>query len=599
MAFNYRKVKSASKEVKTRGPLLEKVILETMRTISDIVGGTLGPGGQPVLIERQEQDLSPIVTKDGVTVFRNLGFRDATAQVILESARDAAVRTATEAGDGTTTCTILSEAIVRLTYKFCKENPRMSPQRVVRKLMDIFQSHIEPTIRSLSTKAELADPDGKKMLHAVAKVSANGDIALADAVLNCFDLVGDGGNVTLTEFSGHTGYEVERIEGYPLPGVGFEDSCGKYQAKFINDPQHQRVFFEKPVFVVYHGQIRDIQSTVNLMEKVAHAWEHDGFSHNVVLVATGFSETVTAQLAFNFAQGGTINVVPMTIPPSPVAGGQLGVLEDICAFTGAKLLDQLSSPLETATIEDLGSFAKSFEMTRFRSTIFSKDGALSEDGVSQDPPNMFLVLEQVSRLDNLKLDAASDLDKSFFEERIGKLTGGIARLKIIGSSSGEMRERRDRAEDAVCAVRGAIQHGVLPGGGWTLLRLIKQLSTNEDPVISKVLCPALMSPVVRLLSNIGFQDSERNDIIKNIISNDSTDTFDAQESKFVNPFENGLLDSTPAVLEALRSSLSIASLLGTLGGAVVFPRDSVLEQQESTDTRNWMNDANEEIEREY
>lgn len=599
MAFNYRKIKSAAKEVQARGPVLEKKILDTMRIISDVVGGTLGPGGQPVLIERQEQDLPPIVTKDGVTVFRNLGFKDATAQVILEAARDAAVRTASEAGDGTTSATILSEAIVRLTHKFCKENPRVSPQRVVRKLMDVFQTTLEPRIKELSTKTDMSTPEGKKMLHAVAKVSGNGDMALADAVLQCFELVGDGGNVTLTEFNGHTGYDVERIEGYPLPGVGFEDSCGKYQAKFINDPQHQKAFFEKPVFVVYHGQIRDIQSTVNLMESVARAWEQQGFSHNVVVVSTGFSETVIAQLAFNFAQGGTINVLPLVVPPSPVPGGQLGILEDICAFTGAKLLDQLSAPLETATIDDLGTFCKSFEMTRFRSTIFSKDGNVGEDGETFDPPNMLQVLEQVSKLDNLKKDAASELDKSFFEERIGKLTGGIARLKIIGSSSGEMRERRDRAEDAVCAVRGAIQHGVLPAGGWTLLQLVKELSKSDDVVILKVLCPALMTPVLRLLSNIGFQDNERNEIIEKIQSSDRNTTFDALESKFVDPFKEGLLDSTPAVMEALRNSLSIASLLGTLGGAVVFPRDNMLEQQESSETRQWQKDANEEVEREF
>lgn len=599
MAFNYRKVKSAAKIIKTKGPELEKIVLDTMKTIADIVGGTLGPGGQPVLIERQEQDLPPIVTKDGVTVFRHLGFTDATAQVILENVRDGSARTASEAGDGTTTTAILSEAIVRLTHKFCKEHPKMSPQRVVRRLMNMFQNVLEPEIKRMSVKSNFATDEGRKMLHSVAKVSANGDTALADAVIKCFDLVGDGGNVTLTEFSGHTGYEVETIEGYPLPGVGFEDSCGKYQSKFINDQQRQRVFLEKPVFVVYHGQIRDIQCTVNLMEKIAQAWESRGFSHNVVLVATGFSETVIAQLAFNFAQGGTINVLPLVVQPSPVPGGQLGVLEDICAFTGASLLDQLHAPIETADIDCLGTFAKEFEMTRFRSTIFSKDGEVQEDGSVGDPPNTLLVLDQVSRIDSLKADAASELDKSFFEERVGKLTGGIARLKIIGSSSGEMRERRDRAEDAVCAVRGAIAHGVLPGGGWALLRLFKKLrQEHNDPIIEHVLCPALLAPVARLLGNIGYQD-ERNEIIEQLIRGTDNTVFDALDGKFVDAFEAGLLDSTPAVLEALRSSTSVSSLVGTLGGTVVYPRDNVLEQQESSDTKQWMKDANTELEREY
>ncbi len=595
MAISYGKVKSVGKEVKARGPALEKLILRTMETISTVVGGTLGPGGQPVLIERQEHDMAPIVTKDGVTVFRHMGFDDSTSQVILEAARDAAIRTANEAGDGTTTATILAEAIVRLTANYCAANRRVSPQRVTRKLMSVFASEIEPLVRSSGIVVDSGTMAGKSLLHSVAKISANGDTPLADAVMECFELVGDGGNVTITELSGPSAYEAERIEGYPITGMGYEDSCGKYSSKFLNDPANQRIFLESPLFIVYHGKLTEIQTMTLLMEKIGAAWQdatrEQTFRHNVVVVATGFSESVIAQLAFNFAEQTTINVVPLLAPVSPITGSQLGLLEDLCAYTGSKLFDPLSAPLDHAELEDLGTHAKAFEMNRFRTTIFSEDG-------DEGAPNEMNVLERVAMLDKQAGQASSELDKSFLEERIGKLTGGIARLKVIGSSSGEMRERRDRAEDAICAVRGAIKHGCLPGGGWMLLKLINRLYTLEDPIVSGVLCPALIEPVKRLFTNAGFDESEGTAIVQKVAKSIVDDTgvlvYDALEQKFVDPLEGGVLDSLPAVLEAVRNSLSIAVLLGTLGGTIVFKRDHELERHESKENASWLREANSE-----
>ena len=607
MSVSYQKVKSVGKDVKARGPALEKTILRTMGMIANVVGGTLGPGGQPVLIERQEHDMPPIVTKDGVTVFRNLGFDDSTSQVILEAARDAAIRTANEAGDGTTTATILAEAIVRLTHLYCRENPRVSPQRVTRRLMDVFRTNIEPIIKSLAIKADLSTESGSALLKSVAKISANGDNALADAVMDCFNLVGDGGNVTITEVSGPSTYEVERIEGYPITGMGYEDSCGKYASKFINDPAGQRILLEKPIFVIYHGKLTEIQTLTMLMEKIGAAWQdpsrEETFRHNVILVATGFSEGVVAQLAFNFVEQTSINVVPLLAPISPVPGGQLGLLEDLCAVTGSKLFDPLSSPLDQAELSELGTCAKAFEMSRFRTTIFSEEGDKmatdAETGaeILGDPPNMLNVLERVQMLEKQAEQSAGDLDKSYINERIGKLTGGIARLKVVGSSSGEMRERRDRAEDAICAVRGAINHGCLPGGGWTLMRVANDLMKLEDQVVSQVLCKALMAPVQKLFSNAGFGNSEAQTIVETvataIVNSAPPVVYDALDSKFVSPIEGGILDSLPAVLEALRNSLSIASLLGTLGGTIVYKRDHEHDRSEARENASWLRDSEE------
>jgi chaperonin GroEL len=603
--MQYQKVKSVSKAMRSKGPKLQAMVLNTMKTVADMVGATLGPGGQHILIERQEHNLPGVVTKDGVTVFRNLGFDDPTAHVIMEAARDAAVRTVNEAGDGTTTATVLAEAIVRFAHHFIEANRarKVSPQKVVRRLMEIFSKDIEPLILGLTTQADMSTDAGRKLLWNVAKISANGDTQLADAVLNCFDLVGDDGNVTITEISGPSGFEVERIEGYPVP-VGYEDSCAKYAPKFINDPAAQRTVLENPVFIVYDGRITEIQTLVDLMERIGSEWQQNNFRHNVVLVTTGYSETVLAQLAMNFAEATTINVFPLLAPLSPVPGGQRGVLEDICAVTGSKLFDPLNNTLPSAARADdlndagLGMLAKTFEANRFRSVVI---GETAEDGTLH-PDAQLLIEEQVAKLQSQAKQAASELDLSYFNERIGKLTGGIAKLKVIGASNGELRERRDRAEDAVCAVRGAIRKGVLPGGGWTLMRVAYELGQRypSDPVVRDVLAPALLEPVARLFSNVGFVDGEAapilDEILKGIMAqangeSQATPVYDAYEGKIVDAWDGGILDSTPAVLEAIRNSLSIASLLGTLGGTVVFKRDSELERIEAKETNSFLRDA--------
>lgn len=584
--MQYQKVKSVSKQVITKGPALEKLVLETMKTISSIVGSTLGPGGQPVLIERFEHDLPPYLTKDGVSVFKTLGFDHSSAQCIMEAARDAAVRTANEAGDGTTTATILAEAIVRLTNNYCKKYPRVSPQKVVRKLEDTFRKIIEPTINKLSIKIDSTTDDGRKILKSVAKVSANGDEALADAVIECFDLVGDDGNVTIAEVSGPSSYEVEAIDGFPI-GIGYEDSCAKFYQKFINNPGTQKTMLENPVFILYHGIITEIQTALGILTKVGMEWakhfegESEWNKHNIILVAIGFSESVLGHLAVNFADPQTINVFPLVVPKFPVSNGQLQFLEDMAAITGAEIFDPLNKPLDSGDLIDLGPGVELFEASRFRSTIIGK---ASED----------LIVERVADLESLLENPESEWDKINLQERVGKLTGGIAKLKVIGASNGELKEKRDRAEDAVCAVKGAMKHGCLPGGGWTLLKLCQALGTG-DSVIDEVLKPALMEPVVRLLLNCGIDDIEGHSIIDPILEamlKGQVLVYDALEQKHIEPVSGGILDSTPAVLEAIRNSISIATLLGTLGGCVCYKRDVELERSEAAQTAQFIKDSN-------
>lgn len=595
--MQYAKAKSVSKEILSRGPALKALILKTMKTCSDVVGSTLGPGGMSVVIERQEERLPPMITKDGVTVFRNLGFDDSAAHVLMEAARDASVRTAAEAGDGTTTATILAEALVRKTMEFCDANPKVSPQRVVRTLEKGFKTVVEPWIREHVFKANLSTPGGRSRLHAVAKVSANGDVPLADAVLQCFDLTGDEGNVTIVEASGPSGYEVERIEGYPV-FKGYEDCCGKFYQQFINDPGRQMVTLDRPTYILYHGRLNDIYSCLPIFEKIDAAAQAGQISPNVVLVATGFSEVVLAHLATNFRISNTINVYPLVAPLNQMQTGQYDFLRDLAALSGGRIFDPMNAPLDNAELEQLGQ-TSSFEAGRFRSTVL---------GFKEE----LLVLERVDELKTQLKGDISDLDKSLIQERIGKISGGIAKLKVVGSSSGEVREKRDRAEDAICAVRGALKHGALPAGGWTLLKLRAHLDSLdllegdkftpiEHQIFREVLGAALTVPVERLFGNAGYTQEECEAAVATMlapsdmsvpIGQEDLLVFDLLEGKMVDCLRAGLLDSTPAVLEAIRNSISIASLLGTCGGTVVFKRDLTVERQEARDTQEFLRNAN-------
>lgn len=601
MGIQYQKVKSVSKLMLNRGPELQGLIQRTLKTCSDLVGSTLGPGGLTVVVEHQETGMPPVITKDGVTVFRNLGFKDPAAQVLMESARDAAVRTATEAGDGTTTATILAEAFSRQTQEFCNRNPEVSPQRVARILRELVDTEVLPRLQELRIRPQLGDPAGRAALHAVARTSANGDTELATAVLACFDAIGDAGNVTIAEATGPSKYVVQKIEGYPVPG-GYEDSCGQFYQKFVNDPGTQSMVLERPAFILHHGRISDYNMLWPVLTQIAgligtDAGEVGGqrLTHNVVVAATGFSETVLANLAVMFPSEGTLNVYPLLVPMSPIRTGQHDFLADLASLTGGAIFDPLEYPLQNFEPQDLGVGPTAFEATRFRSNVIGR-----RDEV--------LVLERVDQIEKQLGEAAiSELERTLLRERVAKLTSGIARLVVQGSSYGDVKERRDRAEDAICAVRGAIRDGALPGGGAVLSELSYELAKLGDPegtlgvrddygtVAARVLAPALLEPVLRLFTNAGYTPEKAKEMTYEL---DVDHVYDLSARRWVDPVKAGVLDSLPAVRDAIRNSASIAAQLGTCGGVVAFPRDLDLERTEARDTAEFLrhadtNEANE------
>ncbi len=553
---------------------LQKIIVETMDEIAGVVGKSLGPGGRVIIIESDLQGIPNKNTKDGVSIFRALGSHDPFKHLIIEQTRDAAIRTVNEAGDGTTTATVISAALIKNLFDFCSKNRRYSPQKVARIIARTLDETLVPSIRKQSIKITTKNQD---LLERVATVSVNGDKDMAKAVIQAFEEVGYGASshVTIQELSGPSGqYEVKLIEGFPVD-KGYEESIGKFHPAFINDQGNQRCLLDKPLFILFDGNITDMVQIQPVLESIGEEYV-SGKSEfkNVVIVAHNFSDQVLTQLAFNFPNPQTINIVPLTTPLSQIINGQLEFLMDISAFTGAKIFDMNNSLLD-ALPEDFGKSMEKIEIYRFRTTIVGE-------------PDQLNVEDRASQISTRIKQSESKIEKILLEERLGKLTNGIAQLKIYGSSNAELKEKADRAEDAVCAVRAAISHGCLPGGCRVLINLLIGLlaETENKEIMQDVLIPSLAAPFYKLLDNAGYNVDEQQEILGKLLENKDL-VYDVENGVFGKAKELGIFDATLAVEQALKNAVSIASVMGTLGGIVAFPRDGQLERQHALDEENF------------
>ena len=568
----------SSKKVKTPAKIfnsdliqLEAMVIKAIDKIDRIVGSSLGPGGRNVIIESDLPGIGNKNTKDGVTIFRSLGSSDAYEHLIIEQTRDVAIRTVNEAGDGTTTATIIASAFIKNLFRFCSANRKYSPQKVTRLINQIVEEQLIPQIKKASIKVNTKNKD---LLEKVATISANGDKDMAAAVIKAFEQVGYGSSshVTIQELSGPSKYEVELIEGFPIE-KGYEESIGKFHTAFINDQGHQRCVLDKPMFILFDGNITDVVQVQDILNNIGQEYVSGKSDYkNIVIVAHRFNDQVLTNFAFNFSNPNTINVVPLATPMFPMANGQLHFLMDLSAFTGAKIFD-MNNPLSEAMPDDLGKNMDKIEIYRFRTTIVGEP----------DPVNIEFRAEEIRTI--IK-QAESKIEKNILEERLGKLTSGIARLKIFGSSNGELKEKADRAEDAVCAVRATINHGCLPGGGRVLINLALSLQNNENPVAQEVIIPSLFAPFYRLLENAGYNADEMQEILTKMIKEPNI-VYDLENGVFGNFKNMGVFDATLAVEQSLKNAVSISSVMGTIVGIVAFTRDNKLENQEYKDQMNF------------
>jgi len=565
-----RKVKEAEKIFTSDLNKIQEIIVSTLDEVAQIVGGTLGPGGRVVAIESMLPDIPHSITKDGVTVFRSLGTSNALKQLIIELTREAAIKTVSEAGDGTTTSTILASAFTQNLYKFCKENPKYPPQKVSRIINKLLHSSLLPYIDKSAIKVS-----GKKknldLLDKVAKISVNGDEDMAKAVISSFEMTGfsQGSHITIQQLSGPSDkYEVNLIEGFPI-SMGYEETVGKFHTAFINDKGKLRCLLENPLFILFDGKITDIVQMKMALEGIGQEYTNGNSEFkNVIVAAHGFSDQVLTTLAYNFNDPTTINVVPFRTPINAIINSETQFLHDLAAFTGAKIFD-MNNPINEAKGNEFGTGMERMEIYRFRATVIGE-------------PDPTLVEIRADEIKQQSKQAASKIEKLLLEERLGKLTSGIAELKIYGASVGELREKADRAEDAVLAVRSTLVDGCLPGGCRTLINLALDLHENEDPIIKKVVVPSLFAPFYKLLENAGYTAEEIEEVLNKMVK-ERDKVMNVETGEFGDPEKLGIFDAMQAVRQSLINSVSIASTLGTCGGMIVQPRIRELELQDAKD----------------
>jgi chaperonin GroEL len=439
-----------------------------------------------------------------------------------------------------------------------------------------------PLIESIIDKYKLEiTPDNyQEILLKVATLSANGDVELAKSVIEAFDTVGEEGNLTIVELNGKTRYEVEKLNGYTID-QGYEESCRNFANGFINDKSGTMVTLNKPIFILYDGVISDLHSMHTVFSKMNdYLVSTHQTDRGVILLAHGFNETVIGDLHFNWNHPGTIKILPLLTPQAAIMNWRTHFLYDLQSYLGVPVFNPIDRPMIDMDFGAicLNSKAKSFEAGRFRSTVIAEE--------DQESINI--------RVEELKLQkekAESEYELKDLEVRIGKLTAGIARLNVYGESQSQTRERRDRAEDAWMAIRGAIKCGACPGGGYILAALATELlyvaeNTKElaKHFAAAILSEALVEPIKMLYRNYGYVETEIESQVSKLLT-ETENTFDIEKQQWVPKFD--LLDSIPAVTEAIRNSISIASLLGTVGGIVAFSRNQMVDEKERQFARDY------------
>lgn len=551
--------KSKAKNITADKGKIKEVVHGTIDKMATIVGATLGPGGRPVLIERDS--LSPLITKDGVTVAKALGVENAEANIIIDAAKEICLKTAKEAGDGTTTAIVLANAITKHGLRFLENNPKYNPQRMVNELQDLYSSLVIPFLKGNAIPVK-----GRDELVHVATISANGDKAIAAAAVDAVMSAGEDGHVLIEEAQGNQ-LKVETMDGFIVTS-GLKD-IGAVGRVFINDKTHQQVKMDRGLVFLYDGTLNDLK-VPGAIQQAIEGTELYGLP--IAVFAHGFADTVIE--AFAKSSKGGYTVVPVKTPMTGVANSRSSFLLDMSAYTGATVYDPgtIDNFINTDATSGFGAFDN------------AKIGMY--ESVVQAVPDSERIDSRLAELKHLMDVSPSDFDKMHIKAAIGKLTGGISTIWVGGGSELEAREKRDRVEDAVEAVKSAIAEGIVPGGCAVQLTLSQMISLHPNKKPSwDIMAQALSEPFQLLLNNCGENVEEVWPTIEPYIresaqnKNLSKMVFDANQHILVNALDVGIIEPAKVCRVTIGNALSVASLLTTLGGIVVSPRNAGLEQQ--------------------
>lgn len=537
LAVQRQSARLASGKVVKFGVEGRALMLDGVNQLADAVQVTLGPKGRNAILDQPFGP--PKITKDGVTVAKHIEFSDRFMNMGAQLVRQVASNTNDVAGDGTTTATVLTRAIFSEGCKAVAAgmNP-MDLKRGAQMATDKVVSVLDEISRPIQSKEEVAQ---------VGTISANGETEIGDLLSEAMERVGKEGVITVQD--GKTvATELDVVEGMKF-------DRGYISPYFITDNKAQTVEFENPLILLVEKKISSLQSIVPLLESVVRS------SRPLLIIAEDVESEALATLVVNKLRGG-IKVAAVKAPG--FGDNRKATLQDIGIITGGIVVsEEMGHNLETITEEQLGSCAK---------VKISKDDTIILDGVGDKKA----IEERCDLLRESADKAQSDYEREKLQERLAKIAGGVAVIKVGGGSDVEVGEKRDRIVDALNATRAAVEQGIVPGGGTALLWASRQLAevkeqcTNLDEKIGvEIIERACRAPIKAIADNAGDEGSV---IVGELLKNSShEDGYDARKGVYGNMIGSGIMDPTKVVKNALQNSFSVSGLLMTSEACVAEP----------------------------
>jgi chaperonin GroEL len=512
-------------------------ILTGVNALADAVKVTLGPKGRNVAIEKSFG--SPTITKDGVTVAKEIELKDKYENMGAQMVREVASKTADVAGDGTTTATVLAQAIYREGMKntTAGANP-MEIRRGIEKAVAVVVEEIKKNSKQVKNKSEISQ---------VATISANSDQFIGDLIADAMDKVGKHGVITVEEAKGMDS-SLEVVE-------GMQFDRGYLSPYFVTDPEKMEVNLENPLILICDKKITSMKDLLPVLEQVAKQ------GAALLIIAEDIEGEALATLVVNKMRG-TLNVAAVKAPG--FGDRRKAILQDIAVITGGKMIsDELGIKLESVTFSDLGS-AKKIKITKDDCTLVDGKGAKKA------------IDARIAQIKAEMAASTSEYDKEKLQERLAKLSDGVAIIRIGAATETEMKEKKDRVEDALHATRAAVEEGIVPGGGVALLRaqnvLEKLKLEGEQQLGVEIIKRSLEEPARIIVANAGFEPSVVIDKIKN--SKEENIGFDAKNEEYTDMLKAGVVDPAKVARTALQNAASIASLLLTTEAMVAeLPED--------------------------
>jgi len=518
---------AAAKDIR-HGSEARAMMLEGCNRLADAVAVTMGPKGRNVVIEQSYG--APKVTKDGVTVAKAIELK-ATPMVNVgaQLVKTVASKTNDVAGDGTTTATVLARAIFREGCKAVAAG--MNPMDIKRGM----DAAVKAVLDDLAAQATAIDSPAS--IKSVATIAANGDESIGGMICDAFEKVGKDGTITVSD--GKTmEHELEVVEGMKL-------DRGYISPYFVTNAKAQKVELENPLVLLYEKKISSVQSILPILEQVAK------LQKPLLICAEDVDSEALAMLIVNKLRGG-LQVAAIKAPG--FGDNRKAMLQDLAVLTGADLItEETGGKLEDLKVEQLGSV---------KTVTISKDDTVMLDGSGEKA-----AIEQRCETIRDAIEAStSEYEKDKMKERLAKLSGGVAVIKVGGASEVEVNEIKDRLNDALCATKAALEEGIVPGGGTALLYASRQLETlkldNLDQQVGvDAIRAALKQPCMQIAQNAG---AEAGVVVQTLLKSEGRSLgFNAAKGEYVNMVEAGIIDPTKVVRTALADAASVASLMTT------------------------------------